>query len=378
MRICHISTSFLPLVGGAEYAIHYLASAQTRLNHEVLVLAPRVRNQRLEETIIPYRLHRYPCPSNSRWLEVILWAVLAVTKLRWSFDILHAHMIYPAGYCATIFKSITKIPVVVTSQGADIQIEPAMGYGIRLNPWVDKKVRKTLRLADVITTISRSMKEEIIRAGGDPRKVYLIPNGVDGREFKVKDGAPLENKASYIFAMGRLIHKKGFDTLLEAFSRIDNGESLPNLLIAGEGPEKEKLEKMAKQLGIQDKVKFLGFRYGREKIKLLKGCEFFISLPRREPFGIVLLEALAAGRPVIATNVDGIPDIIDDRINGLLVPVDSPAIAAQAMSDLLNGPTKLEEMSTNALLKSEEYDWSRIAGNYLNVYASTTNNPYRS
>jgi len=140
------------------------------------------------------------------------------------------------------------------------------------------------------------------------------------------------------------------------------------LYMAGEGILRREYEKMANQLGLADRVRFLGLVQGAQKIAFLKGARFFVCPSRFEPFGIVVLEALAAGIPVIANRVGGIPDIIEDSAHGLLVDAESSEELGQAIVDLYKSPRACQEMSVNALERAREFDWMNVTKRYLEVY----------
>ena len=368
MKILVLATSFLPTIGGAEFVIHHVARHLVYSGHRVLVLAPRpLRRSYKREIVHNYHLIRYPCPPKSMFLETWLQLCLAWVKLRWDFDILHAHVAYPAGYVATKFAERVRVPVVITCHGADVQTDPNMGYGIRLNPSIDRKVRLALQRAPAVTTISRTMMEEVALAGTPHECLWLIPNGVDLHEF---ESVQADSHSGYVLGMGRLVHKKGFDLLLRAFSMVASQRRDVDLMIVGEGPEEANLRQLATGLGLSHRVQFVGFRHGAEKIALLKGCELFAACSRREPMGIVILEALAAGRAVVATQVDGIPDMITHGFNGLLVEPEDAHAAASAMLRLLKDDGQRRQLERRAMSSVARYDWPVITDRYAQIYSS--------
>jgi len=289
------------------------------------------------------------------------------------FDIVHAHEIYPAGYWVLRSLNQLKNRIVITTHGEDIQAEPDYNYGLRLNRRIAEKVRSALEEGQHFTTVTNFLRGQMVALGASEGCVMVIPNGVNLELFSRKDA--FNRPRPYLFSMGRLVLIKGYDILIKAFARIVEENPNLDLIIAGKGAEERNLKDLVVKRGFEERVKFVGFVRGDEKISLLKGCKFFICPSRREALGVVNIEALAAGKPVVAFNVDGIPDLIKDGQNGLLAkPRDSEDLANK-MQMLLRDDQLRKRMSRQALRMVKRYDWLEIARQYESLYEEMISSP---
>lgn len=341
--------------------IHHLARSLTRMGHQISVLAPKVRGKdnHIEED---YKVYRYSKPSSKRFGVRQLLIPLLWRKLKDGFEILHCHSAYPQGYAAASFKKLTGIPLIITPHGGDI----LKNERIRQHPKLDKRITKSLKEADLVTAISQAFEEEIKEAGIPREKIRLIPNGINLEEFQIN--GIFQWKKPYIMTMGRLREKKGFDVLIRAFFKVKESFPWVDLLIAGQGRDEEFLISLIKELKLGDSVHLIGTVQGEEKVRKLKGSLFFVCPSRREPFGIVNIEALACGKPVIGTHVGGIPDVIKEGENGFLIMPEDPQALAQAMIRLLSFPKLIETFGKRAEEMAKAYDWTDVAKRYERVY----------
>lgn len=178
---------------------------------------------------------------------------------------------------------------------------------------------------------TRDIRDYIVRSGWPAENAWYLPNFVDGSTMPPVDRASLDtpDDAQVLLALGRLHVNKGFDVLLTAL------ESLPHavLWLGGVGPEESNLRKLAGKLGIGDHVRFLGWR--QDVPALMAAADLFVCASRHEPLGNVVLEAWAQRLPVVATATAGPDSLIDDRQNGLLVPIDDAPALADAIRTIL-------------------------------------------
>jgi glycosyltransferase involved in cell wall biosynthesis len=340
-----------------------LARCQHELGHDVLVLTPRIRGID-NHVAVPYRVGHYQRPSSKRFLTRQVLVRLLWEHFKTPLDVLHCHSAYPHGYVASTFSRMTGVPVVVTPHGpTDIM----RAERIRRSPKLEKRLALGLRMAAGITAISNNIFEEILSIGEiSEEKVHIIPNGVNLADFR--DVEPYKADYPYFMAMGRMVPQKGFDRLLVSFAKVADQLGDLRLLMAGEGVNRRDYESLAKKLGIENRVQFLGLVQGAEKIRLLKGARFFVCPSRFEPFGIVVLEAMAAGLPVLANRVGGIPDIIEEGVQGILTDPDLTEEMGLEIVTMNNSPDWLAQMSKAALERASSYDWSAINEMYLEVY----------
>ena len=359
MRICFFTDTFFPLVGGAEMMLHHLACQLTHQGEEAVVLAPRVRraNNRVDS---PYPVYRYGEPSSKRWGVRQTLVHLSWLQLRYRFQLLHCHAAYPQAYVGRSFKKIFQIPFVVRPHGSDI----VLGGRIRRHPRLEDRLRRGVAAADSIIAQGRYLKNIILDLGVEEKKVHIINNGVDLASFEKAE--PFDHPRPYILALGNLIHRKGFDILMRAYSDLDQKKF--DLIIAGDGRERSALEQQASQLGVADRVFFVGFVQGQKKIDLFGSAEFLVCPSRSEPFANVILEALAANLPVVASAVDGNTELILHEQNGLLFPKEDEQALAQIMSTLMRKPQFLTKLRGFIPSFIQAFDWPIVAQRYLDLY----------
>lgn len=363
MRVCFYTATFLPTMGGAEVVLDRLAGSLTERGHRVVVLAPRVRG-RDNRLARPYRVIRYQRPTSKRFGVRQILLHLFYIKAVHGFDLLHCHGAYPPGFVGASFKSLTGTPLVIRPHGSDI----LPGEGIRNHPRLDRRVQWALGKADAIVAQSRSLEAVIEACGVRRERLVRIPNGIplpktDAVSFPAPD-------APYVFAMGSLTEKKGFDVLIEAFARVAPRVPDAGLWIAGDGPERARCEALARSLGLGGRVRLLGRVEGEAKERLLAGCLFFVTPSRREPFANVNLEAMAAGKAIVATAVGGNPEVVRPGENGVLVEPLDPQALADGMTTLLEKPDLARTMGEASRRIVREYDWEGTVDRYLALYES--------
>lgn len=366
LTVCHLTYSFLPLVGGMEEFIHNLCLAQKQGGSlEPVVLAPRVR-RRTNALDVPYRVCRYSRPSSKRYgLSQVILPML-FRHWRYRFDLIHAHGVYPSGHLARLFTRLTGVPVVVTPEGGDLEGDDT---GCIISPAVHRRIRRCFAEADRVTAISSDMRRRILALGAREERLVSIPHGVWTRDFRPADTYAVRTaQTPYIAYIGSMIRRKGVDVLLEAFARIHPDFPQVRLRLAGTGPLLDDLKARAEALGISDAVDFVGVLRDRPKVEFLQQALFMVCPSRGEPFGIVNVEGLAAGVPVIATRVGGIPDIILNGETGYLIELDNPADLAGRMSELLASEEKRMKMAARALTRAGEFDWETITARYEALY----------
>ena len=359
MRICFFTDTFFPLVGGAEMVLHHLASELKHSGHEPVVLAPRIRGGKTG-LATDYPVHRYTPPSSKRLLIRQMLLPLAWLHSRYRFGVLHCHAGYPQAYVGATFTRLFRVPMVVRPHGSDI----VPGGRIRQHPRLEKRLSKGLKSAAAIIAQGSYLSGLIKELGVPAEKIHIIHNGVAVNAFRNTN--PFPHGRPYIVALGNLIHRKGFDILLRAFAGLESREI--DLLIAGDGPEQDALASLAHDLGINKRVRFLGFVEGQTKADLLGSARLMVCPSRNEPFANAILEGLAAGIPIIASAVGGNTQLIEHNERGLLFQSeDVTGLTAELQSLLADRPLQ-ETMRQNIRQYIQQFDWKYVAQKYLDVY----------
>ncbi|WP_448577433.1 glycosyltransferase [Thermosphaera sp.] len=293
-------------------------------------------------------------------------------------EILHAHFAYPEGWASyiAIEASKTKTPFVVTLHGYDILVEPQVGYGIRLNKRHDLLVKRVLNEADAVIVASRAVYEEAKKIIDDYRKkLYLIPNGVDIRRFnplidgsKVRKIYNAEDK-NIIFTLRHHEPKYGIVYLILAANIILRYRKDVIFIVGGDGPLRNYHMSLARRLGIEDHVLFPG-RIPQNEVPLYYASSDIVVVPSlQEAWGLVATEAMACGKPVIASRVGGLPDQVIDGYNGFLVPPRDPKAIADKILYLLENPSEMKRMGLNGRrLAEEKFDIEKRVDKIIRLY----------
>ena len=206
------------------------------------------------------------------------------------------------------------------------------------------------RLSHRIIAVSDAVRTSLIAHGINARSIVVIPNGIDLKRYRKATPASINTggKFSYLFA-GRLIKQKAVDVLLAAFARLDDGL----LLIAGDGIDRTALEKQASELGVEERVRFLGVRDDIPALMKTAGC--FVLPSRWEGMGIVLIEALASGCPVIAADFSAARGVLKDGTTGLIVPVEDAAALSASMLKVASDPLLRRKLSDAGAKDAERF-----------------------
>jgi teichuronic acid biosynthesis glycosyltransferase TuaC len=295
------------------------------------------------------------------------WAIRELfVKLKntFDFDLIHAHTICPDGFAAARIGRQMGVPVVCTVHGADINVYP---HRTRLTGLV---TRKAISSVDVVITVSAALKDRTLALGTPKREIRVIPNGVDLRRFDPIDrsqaraelGLPKDRKI-LVYA-SRLDEAKGLSYLLAALKKVLKHNNQGLLVLVGDGPYRQRVEQEAKELGLQDDVILAGPRPHAEIVKWMCACDLVVQPSLTEGSPLSVYEALACGRPMIASRVGGIPELITGDDYGLLVP---PADAEALAEALLSGFRK-EWDAARIRSHGQEYTWGHVADQLISLY----------
>lgn len=297
------------------------------------------------------------------FLGALKIAQLQKTKNYFCFWAMMVSQASGAAYVYNIFAR-AKVPIILTLQEGDS--EAHLNY--RWAGLIDLSWRYALRHADVVTGLSKFLLERAAKKGYR-RKSILVPNGVDLSVFTKEVGVDVQNNLKnelgkkdgdiFLVTSSRLVHKNAIDDVISAL--VDLPKNI-YFIIMGIGELLPKLQKQARDLGVLDRVKFLGRVPNEDLPKYFSVCDIFIRASRSEGFGISFVEAMAAGLPVIATPVGGIPDFLDDRKTGLFCSPNNPQSIVEAVNLLLRDSNLKENIQKEARRRViERYDWALVA-----------------
>jgi len=204
--------------------------------------------------------------------------------------------------------------------------------------------------------------------------IDVVPLGVNLRAYAVqKRTLRKPDEAFRIICVARLVHVKGLETLVKAMGMIKSKAEV-HAYVVGAGPLRSKLQALIDETGLTDTVKLCGFLPDEEKLAYLAKSDLFVLPSLYEPIPIAILEALAAGLPVVASDVGGISELVRPGVNGLLVKPGNPDDLAAAISNLINDSKLRRRLASNARESVRKYDWPVVAEKYLLFYQELLNN----
>jgi glycosyltransferase involved in cell wall biosynthesis len=353
-----------------------IAGAETHL----LTLLPALRGRGVDSGVVLLedprrtqhelrgRFHKAGIPVRTlpiRWhIDPALPARLQEILRDEPFDILHAHLPHGEIYGAYALRAFPDRPLVLSRHNDD-----------RFRRWLPMRLvfGPSLRRAGRIIAISQSMRTFLVNVeGADAEKVTVIPYGLDvdafarsanPGTFRREIGAEDEPLVGFI---GRLTRQKGVDVLLRAFARVERKHPTVRLLIAGDGPDRPMLEVLAQSLGLRQAV-FLGWR--NDAADIMADVDLLAVPSRWEGFGLVTLEAMALAKPVVASRVSALPEIVVPGETGLLVRAGDPGELEDGIGTLLEDPRRAREMGRAGRERAQrEFTVERMAQRTADVY----------
>jgi len=281
---------------------------------------------------------------------------LAIMRHARDCDIIHANWTL-AATAAWVGCFFHHRPFLVTVQGSDI-------FEATRIPFVSSITRAVLNSAFKVLALSNSLKEATVALGVPPEHVEIVPNGVDINKYQ----PPTSDRQPLIIFVGWLIERKGVGYLVRAMTQIQHKLNQHRLLFIGEGPLRTELSKLAAEIGIADRVQFLGQQPPEEVSKWLRRAELLVLPSLEEGLGVVLLEALASGTPCVASRVGGIQEVLSPEVGILVEPANVNELA-QAIIDILSDRDRWMKLSRNArALAEERFSWEVIASRLVEIY----------
>jgi phosphatidyl-myo-inositol alpha-mannosyltransferase len=347
--------------GGVQQHVRDLAEALIDMRHEVSVIAPADEDRPLPPYVVPAG-RAMPVPYNGSVARLAFGPLSANRVRRWlrdgGFDVLHAHE--PAVPSLSLLACwMAAGPIVATVHTA----MPRSRVLLATQP----VLRSALEKIDGRIAVSEAARSTFVEhLGGD---AVLIPNGVTTRRYRHAEPLPgFPGTGGTIGFLGRMDEpRKGLAVLLDAFEPLAAGRDGLRLLIAGPGDADEQRRKLP--AGLRDRAVFLGEVSEEDKVRVLHSVDIFCS-PNTggESFGIVTAEAMAAGLPIVASDIPAFRQVLRGGLAGELFGVGDPADLARVTARLLDDPARRAELSVAALDAVAGYDWTKVARDVLSVY----------
>ena len=315
--------------------------------------APRAEVRHGIEVLHP----RYPVlPKLGAWLAPTtlfragLHEVRRLQSQGRSFDVIDAHYVYPDGLAAARLGQALRIPVVITARGSDLTLIPSSAGPRRAIRWAAQE-------ASVGVAVCEDLRRRLVELGAPADRTLTLRNGVDLEVFRPgerqAERARLGCDGFTILSVGSLIERKGHDLVMRALC----GQAGWRLIIAGSGPLRGELEALARRLNLADRVRFLGEVPHRSLPALYTAADVMVLASSREGWANVLLEAMACGAPVAATDVNGTREVVTAAAAGRLIAERTAAGIAKAVRAIEDSPPRRSETRRYA----EQFGWSQIA-----------------
>lgn len=398
MKIALLASTFLPTIGGAEVVTHNLAIHLGRLGHDVHVITwwgnwMKVRGK------LPYPVHPLLPRSHSNADQKRLhaegitrsWVFRQVDFHHWrkTFDVLNIHTAYPFGPLCANRLANRHIPSVMTCHGSDLLFDSAMRHGLRCNPVLGKALVESILACDQVTAHSGIMETAYREIGVPSGKITRAPNGVDvarplcvsdaSRRLREEHGIP--PTAPLLLTIGRNVIFKGFRFIPDILQRLsDVGSPVWWVVIGADSELLQSLPGVAQMQGRLITLPAFAMAADgcwREQlshmppdplIQWYRTADLYVHPALLEPFGNVVVEAMAAGLPLVVTDGTGAANCVEKARCGLVVPRGNVQEMASAIQQMLENQALRQEMAARAKTGAAEYDWPLIARRYVAAY----------
>jgi glycosyltransferase involved in cell wall biosynthesis len=380
LRILLCNYEYPPLGGGGGVVMAALARELAR-RHDVTVLTSRAAGLAAVESDAGVRVIRVPVffrnqlavanfPSMLAYLPMAMARGMVLGK-RGAFDVINTHFAVPTGPVGQALAAYHRIPNVLSIHGGDLY-DPSKKLSPHRHAWLRFAVRRLLLAADAVVGQSRNTVDHVEQIYGVTRPVKLIPLGIDRPprlDAPARSELGLPRNAFVIVTVGRLVVRKDTVQLLKALSASKCPTA--HLLIVGDGPEAANIQRAAVALGISDRVHMLGQVDDAQKYRALAAADIFASASQHEGFGLVFLEAMAYGLPVVCYDHGGQTDFLATGKTGHVLRLNDIDAFTQAIVDMHDNPERRGDMARYNRTAVEEFFIDRCAERYESLFRET-------
>ena len=384
MKIAFLSYGFIPRLGGAQIFSYNIINQFISNGHEVDLFLPN-KESKLFKKLYPESKIKVKSILNYEKKLSPIFPLLFRSRLlsfqkKEKYDLWQIVGAYPAGW---IGKSLSKyVPVFLRSHGDDIQQDKSLEYGLALNSSIHKKISKTLNEVSHLVAITKTVSDCFIDFEIDQSKITEIPNGVDLNNFnqnvnknKIKNKLGIHKNQIMLLSVGRYHIKKGYEFIPETIKILkERGFNIKWVIV---GKSLSLLKNKFKESGVYNDVILISeIGHSQKKlnfpsddlIEIYKSADVFIMPSLLETFGMVLLEAMASRIPIVSTDADGCKHVVNDGVNGLIIPVGNSKAIANAIQKIINNHELKSQLISNGYKKAQMHDWSIIKEMYLKMY----------
>lgn len=384
MRILMLSDVYFPRVNGVSTSIRTFADEFHRLGHRVTLIAPAYPDETADAfEIIRVPARQVPLDREDRLMPLRRVRGLGSTLARRGFDVVHIQTPFVAHYAGLALARRLGVPVVETYH---TYFEEYLDKYLRVVPrsWLRLLARRfsaqQCNAVDALVVPTQPMLE-VLRGYGITAPAAVIPTGLPADAFRDGDGAAFRERHGIppqrplLLFVGRVAHEKNIGFLLDVLPHVLRERRDALLLIAGEGPARAHLQAQVRRRNLAEHVRFVGYlERGRPLADCYAAGDVFVFASRTETQGLVLLEAMALGLPVVTTAVLGTAAVMADRRGGIVVPEDARQFAAAVLT-LLQEPALRRVRADDARAKAREWSAPVMARRVLDLYSDLTGRP---
>ncbi|MBT4039764.1 MAG: glycosyltransferase family 4 protein [Rhodospirillales bacterium] len=391
------TSTFLPSLGGVEVGLHRIATGLIERGCNPVIFTASQHISRCQEIgwSLPYPVVPFPNKVFGilrRWPALgflLLDRFFETQRQRWSIDVWHGTMGFPIGVALSHFASTKpNIPHLIRCCGEDIQIQQDIGYGLRLDPKIDNLVQTWLPKAQSMVAITESVADEYQAIGISDTNIARIPNGVDTERFQsgpnqeqVRSQHNIPIDSPMVLTVGRNHPKKNYRSLINIAVQVRKRERYCCFVVVGR--DASALQTEISDAGVADMFRLLE-SFGEDNlagqnlpslpvqslVDIYRAADVFLFPSLIETFGIVIVEAMAAGLPVITSDAPGCRDIIRHGRDGIMVdPLDVNKITS-SLIDVLDSPRLSQELSDRSKARANDFDWNSVIDRYMEHYRS--------
>ncbi|MCL1984316.1 MAG: glycosyltransferase family 4 protein [Methanomassiliicoccaceae archaeon] len=354
MKIIDVNPFFYPYMGGIEHRMHDTCKLLAERGHDVTILTGRLPGTAEKEERDGYKIIRL----KSRIVNIYNPPFISSKNVLGSLNELDADIVnYNYRWAPSYNKDLMRYDGKKVFTYHNMWGE-GMGITGKISEIQDNRFRKCLNTFDHIICVSDFVRDDLIRRGISENRTTTVPSCLSTFP-DVSDG-----EEDFVLSLGRLVKTKGLNYLIDAMEHVNT-----KLVICGRGPEAKHIGKLIVKHGLEDKIEMKGYVSEEEKSYLMSSCKFFVMPSLFESFGLAAVELMSYGRPIICTDVNGLPDTVKD--GGVIVPPKDPKALADAMNGLLDDADERAKLAKAARIQAEVFNWDdnieKIEDVYKNV-----------
>jgi glycosyltransferase involved in cell wall biosynthesis len=383
MKIAYFTDTFLPRIDGIVSTVHEHTQILTTMGHEVIIYAPTYpgfdKNQNINNVVIKrqpsipfpaYKGTRIPFPKTFKIYQ-------SLVKL--DPDVIHIHTPGPIGLMGILISKVLKKPLVGTYHtlfsetlvyASPNELFKKLGIkipnkktfenqkiGLFFKKLTWETVNKIYSNCNLVLAPSLPIKKLLIEQGFK-KNIRVLPSGIDTRLFST--GKNIHKHSLKILHVGRISYEKNVDVVLKAFQIVLNSLPSAQLIIAGDGPALEDMKKLSKKLGIYKNIEFIGFINRINLPKLYKTADVFVTASTMETLGLVVLEAMSCGLPIVAVNKYALPWIVKNNQNGFIVKPFDKIVMSEKIIQILKDKTTAKKFKKKSVEIAHKYEVQKI------------------